>query len=231
MVSEEKDTAINVEQILQFTDEIDDFRRLMMEYECAVFEVRTKLDVLNRELSLENERNPFVYIKSRVKSPESIYEKMHRREIPFTVKNMETQLHDIAGVRVICSFIDDIYMLRDCMLLQDDVVLVEEKDYIAKPKPNGYRSLHVIIEVPIFMTSGKVMRRVEMQFRTIAMDFWASLEHKLKYKKNIVDADAIAEELYYSAEMVNQLDRRMQQIRQRIDDNTLERIVTDEWKM
>ncbi len=230
MVSEEKDTTIDVEQILRYTDEIDEFQTLMMEYECAVFEVRTKLDVLNRELSLENERNPFEYIKSRVKSAESIYEKMHRREIPFTVKNMESQLHDIAGVRVICSFIDDIYMLRDCMLAQDDVVLVEEKDYIAHPKPNGYRSLHVIIEVPIFMTSGKKMRRVELQFRTIAMDFWASLEHKLKYKKNVTDADSIAEELFYSAEMVNQLDRRMQQIRERIEENTLHKIVQDVWK-
>lgn len=206
----------DIQALLKYKKEAEAFQNLMMEYECAIREVRTKLEILNKELSLRTERNPFEAIKSRLKSPVSIYEKMKRRNIPFSVKNIEENLTDIAGIRVSCSFIDDIYMLRNCLVEQDDIHLIEEKDYIAHPKTNGYRSLHLILDVPIFLTGGKKTRIVEVQFRTIAMDFWASLEHKLKYKKDIKDADAIVEELAYSAEMINQLDRRMLQIRERI---------------
>lgn len=212
---------INTDQdVLQYLGRIgqqEDFQILMMEYQCAIYEVKTKLDVLNAELSVRTARNPLEIIQTRLKSPLSIYNKLRSRGFSISVDSMEENLNDIAGVRVVCSFIDDIYKLKDYLVNQDDVKLLEEKDYLAKPKQNGYRSLHIIIEIPIFLTSGKKFRRVEVQFRTIAMEFWASLEHKLKYKKDIRNADAIAEELGYSAEMINQLDRRMQQIRRRID--------------
>lgn len=188
-----------------------------MQYECAMLEIKTKLDVLNTELSLQKSRNPFETIKCRIKSPESIFGKMQKNNIPMTVEAMEKYLNDIAGIRVICSFPDDIYMLADCLLAQDDITLVARKDYIKKPKPNGYRSLHLIVEVPIFLTDEKKPMRVEVQFRTIAMDFWASLEHKMKYKKHIDKAESISNELFYCAELIAQLDGRMQQIREKIE--------------
>lgn len=197
--------------------ELDSYRQLMMWYECAMMEVKTKLDVLNTQLSRQHSRNPIESIKCRIKTPRSIVEKMKRKQLPLTLKGIEENLNDIAGIRVICSFPDDIYMLADCLLAQDDVSLVEKKDYIRNPKNNGYRSLHLIIKVPIFLTDEKKEVSVEVQFRTIAMDFWASLEHKMKYKKNIKGAEGISEELYYCAELIAQLDGRMQQIRQKIE--------------
>ncbi len=207
-----------IEMLLSEKDGILRFRRTIMQYECAMLEIKTKLDVLNTELSLQKSRNPFETIKCRIKSPESILEKMKRNNIPLTVEDMEKNLNDIAGIRVICSFPDDIYMLADCLLAQDDIRLVARKDYIKKPKPNGYRSLHLIVEVPIFLTDEKKPMRVEVQFRTIAMDFWASLEHKMKYKKHIAKAESISNELFYCAELIAQLDGRMQQIREKIED-------------
>lgn len=200
-------------------EEMKSFRELMMYYECAMLEVETKLDVLNKELSLRKSRNPIESIKCRLKSPESILEKLTRRGIPFSVDNIEKELNDIAGIRVICSFPDDIYALVDYLIEQDDIRLVIMKDYIKNPKPNGYRSVHIIVEVPIFLTDRKKPMRVEVQFRTIAMDFWASLEHKLKYKKNIKKAEDISEQLFYCAELISQLDARMQQIRDKIEIN------------
>ena len=188
--------------------EIRKFRELMMYYEC---------DVLNKELALKKSRNPFESIKCRIKTPESIVEKLARRGIEFSVDNIEKELNDIAGIRVICSFPDDIYELINYLLEQDDIRLIAIKDYIKNPKPNGYRSVHLIIEVPIFLTDMKKPMRVEVQFRTIAMDFWASLEHKLKYKKNIKKAEDISEQLFYCAELISQLDARMQQIRDKIE--------------
>ncbi len=206
-----------VEMFLNGKDSIEKFRRTLMQYECAMLEIKTKLDVLNTELSLQKSRNPFETIKCRIKSPESIFGKMEKNNIPMTVEAMEKYLNDIAGIRVICSFPDDIYMLADCLLAQDDITLVARKDYIKKPKPNGYRSLHLIVEVPIFLTDEKKPMRVEVQFRTIAMDFWASLEHKMKYKKHIDKAESISNELFYCAELIAQLDGRMQQIREKIE--------------
>ena len=206
-----------VEMFLNGKDSIEKFRRTLMQYECAMLEIKTKLDVLNTELSLQKSRNPFETIKCRIKSPESIFGKMEKNNIPMTVEAMEKYLNDIAGIRVICSFPDDIYMLADCLLAQDDITLVARKDYIKKPKPNGYRSLPLIVEVPIFLTDEKKPMRVEVQFRTIAMDFWASLEHKMKYKKHIDKAESISNELFYCAELIAQLDGRMQQIREKIE--------------
>lgn len=199
---------------------IEPLKKLMMQYECAMLEVQTKLEVLNKELSLVHSRNPFESIKCRIKTPESIIGKLERQGLPITVDAIEKNLNDIAGIRVICSFPEDIYMLVECLLKQDDIFLVEMKDYIKNPKPNGYRSLHLILDIPIFLTEEKKHMRVEVQFRTIAMDFWASLEHKMKYKKDIENAESISEELKYCADLISQLDRRMEQIRNRIDANT-----------
>ncbi len=210
-----------VRNLISLRDEVASFERLMMYYECAMSEVRTKLEVLNKELTHVNKRNPFESIKSRIKSPSSIYDKLARKGLDFSVDNISSNLNDVAGIRVICSFIDDIYMLRDCLVQQDDVTLLEEKDYIKNPKDNGYRSLHLILEIPIFLTNEKRFVRVEVQFRTIAMDFWASLEHQLKYKKNIPNSEAISEELEYSAELIHQLDKRMIQIRDKINGSDL----------
>ncbi|MCR4902234.1 MAG: GTP pyrophosphokinase family protein [Butyrivibrio sp.] len=206
-----------VEKVLRLTNQIKPFYNLMMKYDCALAEVRTKLEVFNKELSLRNNRNPFESIKSRIKTPVSIYDKLTKKGYEFTVKNIEEQLSDIAGIRAICSFEDDIYMLADCFKKQDDIVVLQEKDYIANPKESGYRSLHLIVQVPIFLTEEKYYMKVEVQFRTIAMDFWATLEHKMKYKKDIENASTITEDLKFSADLINQLDRRMQQIRQKID--------------
>lgn len=214
------DTKANYDVIMELEDSAEEFRELMMHYDCAMLEVKTKLEVLNKELALLNSRNPFESIKCRIKSPESIIGKLERNGIPFSVENIEKNLNDIAGIRVICSFPEDIYMLVDCLLKQDDIILIEKKDYIKNPKPNGYRSLHLILDIPIFLTDEKKHMRVEVQFRTIAMDFWASLEHKMKYKKDIQNADSISEELKYCADLISQLDRRMEQIRNRIDSNT-----------
>lgn len=208
-----------LENIEEFKDIIRDFRELMMHYECAMLEVKTKLDILNAELTAKGSHNPFESIKTRIKKPMSIIDKMKRDGVPVTLENVENHLNDVAGIRVICSFPDDIYRLADYLMNQDDVRVIKCKDFIKNPKENGYRSLHLIIEVPIFLTTQKKYMRVEVQFRTIAMDFWASLEHKLKYKKNVPNSEAISEELFYCAELINQLDGRMQQIREKIDNS------------
>lgn len=193
------------------------FHNLMMQYHCAIMEVETKLKVLNEEFSQEYNRNPFESIKSRLKSAESIYEKLNRKGYSATVRNIEEHLDDVAGIRVICSFPDDIYRLAKLLIRQDDIILLKEKDYIKHPKPNGYRSLHLIISIPIFLSNEKKYRKVEVQFRTIAMDFWASLEHKLQYKKNLENAREIAEQLKVCAESIEMLDYQMQDIRNKID--------------
>ncbi len=194
------------------------FETMNAYYRCAMMEIETKFRVLNEQFSLQYDRNPIETIKTRMKSMDSIVKKMRTKEIPLTFEALEANVRDIAGVRVICSFQDDIYMLADCLLQQDDVKLLEMKDYIKNPKPSGYRSLHLIVEIPIFLQNEKRLMKVEVQLRTIAMDFWASLEHKLRYKKNIPDNEAkvLAMELVECAETSAALDRRMQDIRSRI---------------
>ena len=220
----------DIDRVLQLTGQLEAFEILMMYYDCALMEVRTKLEVLNREMALKKNRNPFESIKSRLKKPVSIYEKLKLRRIPFSVENIEKYLTDVAGLRVICSFIDDIYSIRDSLAAQDDMKIIQEKDYIAHPKENGYRSLHLILEIPIFLMQDKKYMRVELQFRTIAMDFWASVEHKMKYKREIHNADSIVKELRYNADLINQLDRRMLQIRDRIELSEEGDRVMSEWK-
>ena len=194
------------------------FDLLMSYYECAIMEIETKFRVLNHELSLEYDNNPIESIKTRVKSYDSILKKIRRKNIPLNLQAIEENLKDIAGVRVICSFPDDIYKLAESFLKQDDITRIERKDYIKNPKPSGYRSLHLIVQVPIFLQNEKKMVNVEVQFRTIAMDFWASLDHKMRYKKELSDEEVeiLQEELYDCAKQSAALDERMQRIRDRI---------------
>lgn len=192
------------------------YRELMSYYRCAMMEVSTKFNVLDEELSLQYDRNPIEAIKTRLKSPESIMDKLSRRGLPFSAESIEQNLNDIAGVRVICACISDIYMLRDALLRQDDIVLLQEKDYIKNPKPNGYRSLHLIVETPIFLHDQKKQMRVEVQFRTMAMDWWASVEHKLRYKKPAAPEE-VNSELKECAEISADLDKRLEKLRQRTE--------------
>ena len=193
------------------------FAELMMRYKCAMLEVKTKLDVLNTQLSLENDRNPFESISCRIKSVPSIVEKLNRKGFDMSAESIEKNLNDVAGIRVICSFPDDIYILADRLCSQDDIRLIERKDYIKNPKPNGYRSLHLIVEIPIFLMDEKKLMRVEVQFRTIAMDFWASLEHDLKYKKVVPNVEAVQNELRHCADTIADTDMRMMKLRDEID--------------
>ena len=198
------------------------FDTMMTYYQCAIMEVETKFRVLNAQFSLQYERNPIENITSRVKSVDSLIRKVRDKKIPLSFTSLEENINDIAGVRVICSFPDDIYFLADCFLQQDDITLLERKDYIKNPKPSGYRSLHLIVQVPIFLQNEKRNMKVEVQLRTIAMDFWASLEHKLRYKKNMPpkEAEQLARELEDCAKISAELDLRMQAVRSRINEAT-----------
>ena len=203
-----------------FIDQETEFRQMMMMYSCAIKEIKTKLQVLNDELSIKRQRKPIEFIKTRVKQPDSIASKLRRKGYPVTVQSVFENLSDVAGVRVICAFIDDIYKVADMLTAQDDIELIKRKDYIKNPKMNGYRSLHLIIEVPVFFSDHKEQIRVEVQIRTIAMDFWASLEHQLKYKKDIDDAESIMYELRACADVINRTDYHMQSLRDRIVENS-----------
>ena len=200
-----------------FLNEALQFREMMMMYTCAIREVKTKLEVLNDELSVKNQRNPIEMIKSRVKKPMSILEKLQRRGFEVSLESMRENLDDVAGIRIICSFLDDIYEVAEMLVRQDDVKVIAVKDYIKNPKPNGYRSYHLIIEVPVFFTECKRNMRVEGQIRTIAMDFWASLDHQLKYKKDLRDDSEISQELKQCADVIAQTDAKMLAIRQKIE--------------
>ncbi len=201
--------AVDEQTAQQFQKDSKEFIKLMSYYKCAMMEVETRFHALNEEYIFTYDRAPVNSIKTRLKSLPSVQEKMVRRDIPFTLEDMEQQLHDIAGVRVICAFPNDVYTMAKAFLEQEDIVLLEQKDYIANPKPNGYRSLHLIVAVPVHLAGGKRMTKVEIQIRTIAMDFWASLEHQLRYKRDVVFTDEMAEELYKCAELSAQLDNRM----------------------
>lgn len=215
------DNDISDEMMTAFKAAIEPSRLLMTYYTCAIMEIETKFKVLNRQFSLEQDHNPIETIKTRLKSVESIVNKLKQKNLPFNVESVEKNLHDVAGIRVICPFIQDIYMLADCLLEQDDVFLVNWKDYIQHPKENGYRSLHLIVETPIFLKNEKRMMKVEVQLRTIAMDFWASLEHRMRYKKELNPnlTDYLFQELKDCAETSAKLDFRMENIKNVIERN------------
>ncbi len=204
-------------------EEIEDLavkiRTLMTYYRCAMYEVETKFKVLNEQLSLLHERNPIESIKTRLKSVNSIKEKLDRKNLPANISSVENNMYDVAGIRVICGFIDDIYMLADCLLKQDDITLIEKKDYIKNPKPNGYRSLHLIVEIPIFLCDDKKYVKVEVQLRTISMETWANLEHRLRYKKNLSPEllEKTQTALLECAESSSMIDEKMQEVRNLIE--------------
>ena len=222
MLEQELDTLlldqmnIPADELHVFRHQEDELIKMMMIYNCAIRRVKTKFQVLNDELSITRQRNPIEFIKSRIKQPKSISSKLKRKGLPVTVESVMKNLSDVAGIRVICAFIDDIYNVSDIFTAQDDSELIKRKDYIKHPKMNGYRSLHLIVEVPVFFSDHKEEVRVEVQIRTIAMDFWASLEHQLKYKKDIDDAENIIYELRACADVINRTDYHMQSLRDRI---------------
>lgn len=210
-----------MEELLQANpgDAIDilhEFDVLMMRYESAIREVRTKLEILNDELQLLSQRSPISSISSRRKKTFSILEKLKRQGDPISLDSIQANLNDVAGIRVICSFVDDIYKVAKMLVDQDDITLIRVKDYIQNPKPNGYRSYHMIVEVPVFFSNEKRNMRVEVQIRTVAMDFWASLEHQMKYKKDIGEADEIMRELKECADTIAGTDMKMLKLREKI---------------
>ena len=210
---QDKDSAMEI------FEETKQFEELMMMYECAIQEVKTKFEVLDREFSVRYKRNPIAGIESRVKSPMSIYRKLKKNGLEVSVRTITKNLNDVAGIRIICNFIDDIYDIVKLLMRQDDLRIVSIKDYIRNPKPNGYRSYHMIVEIPVFFAKGKQIMRVEGQIRTIAMNFWASLEHQLRYKKNIESIEGIEEisqALLEAANTIAETDQKMQEIKNKI---------------
>ncbi len=201
----------------QMFDYMIKFNELMMKYNSAIREIKTKLEILNDELSFGDNGNPIESIQSRIKKPISIAKKLKRMGKPMTLNTIVENLNDVAGVRVICSFIDDIYKIADMITKQDDIIIVEIRDYIKSPKPNGYRSYHMIVEVPVFFSDCKQLMRVEIQIRTVAMNFWACLEHRLKYKNNVTDAEEIANELKECAHVISNTDMKMLEIKKKIN--------------
>lgn len=199
-----------------FMEDSEEYKEAMMKYSCAIKEVKTKLEVLNEELAVKRANSPIEFIKSRLKKPESIAAKLENLGLEVSVQSAMDNLNDIAGIRIVCSFLDDIYALAKMIAKQDDINVIAVKDYIKTPKPNGYRSYHMIVEIPVFFSDKKQFLRVEIQIRTIAMDFWATLEHQLKYKKDVVDAETIINELKECATLISYTDMKMQEIKDKI---------------
>ena len=187
-------------------------QQMMLLYESGIREIKTKLDILSDESRISGKPSPIDAIKSRIKSPRSIISKLKRRGFPITLQSMIDNLNDIGGIRVICPFIEDIYTVADMLMRQDDLTLIEKKDYIANPKPNGYRSLHLILEVPIFLAERTQPVRIELQIRTMAMDFWASLEHQLRYKSDVEIPEHVSDDLMKCADVIAETDQEMQRI-------------------
>lgn len=189
-------------------------------YNCALMDVENRFNLLKEELSMDSERNPIESIKSRIKTPESLIKKMVKKRIS-KIEDIDQEIHDIAGVRVVCSFLEDVYYLEKRILSQNDVKLISRKDYIKNPKKSAYQSLHLIVEVPIQLENEEKNVCVEIQIRTIAMDFWASLEHKLRYKKNLNDdiLNEINDTLYKCSNSISKMDKEMQKIKTLIDTN------------
>lgn len=208
----------------RWEDEVLPFKKLYSYYECAIMEVETKFEVLSTEMSLYDDKNPIENIKSRLKRIDSIVRKLDRRGLATTFENIERHLNDIAGVRVICSFERDVYRVFQAFISQDDVHVIEVKDYIANPKPNGYRSLHVIVDIPIFLYQETKRIKVEIQLRTLAMDVWASLEHKIRYKKRLNDAQQriVAEALLNCANYCHTVDAEMEETLKTLESARLE---------
>ena len=192
------------------------YQETMMRYHCAILEMRTKLEVLSKDLAVRYRRNPIEFIESRLKKPSSIARKLRRNGSEITVENMVEQVSDIAGIRVLCAYIDDIYEIARMLARQQDVRIINVKDYIKHPKENGYRSYHMIVEIPVYFSDQVRPVRCEIQIRTIAMDFWATLDHDMQYKKEVEDAEEIMRELKACADVIHSTDEKMMRLRERI---------------
>ncbi len=215
------------EQVRAVADKYHVFVRasksVFKKYEAAVKEMETRFEILDADLEFRFNRNPIHHIETRIKKPKSVFEKMVRYEKPLTLASMEENVLDIAGVRVIVSYIDDVYALVKVLSMQDDLEIIKIKDYIANPKPNGYRSLHVIAKIPINFLDRKQCVPVEIQFRTIAMDFWASLEHTLKYKNNgELEGIDMFDELKNCSDIITDVEHRMQILMHAVQTNDVE---------
>ena len=215
VLNKENPYNINIEK---FIEQFYGFIQINHLYDSAIHMIETKLEIIDSEFQSNFSRNPIHNISSRLKSPESIANKLIKKGIPITAESILSNLHDIAGVRVICHYIEDIYQIAHYLSMHDDIRIIKQKDYIQNQKPSGYRSLHLIVTVPVYLSTGKKVVPVEIQIRTIAMDFWASLEHQLRYKtKNNVPAD-LSEELRSLADTINSTDMRMEDIYHKIND-------------
>lgn len=212
-VTEQGESDIVLSDLAELRSE---FVRFMLQYQFGVNEVTTKIGILREEFRLLRDYNPIEHVTSRVKSPESIINKIARKGCNPSFDAIRTTITDIAGVRVTCSFTSDVYRIADMLTSQSDLTILEIKDYIAEPKPNGYRSLHVLVEVPVFLSDGPVPVIVELQIRTIAMDFWASLEHKIFYKYREDAPDGVRESLMEAAETAHQLDTVMEDLHRQV---------------
>lgn len=190
-------------------NQVDQWKSVMFLYDSALKEINTKIEILNNEFVHIYNYNPIEHIKSRLKTPDSIVKKLKRYGFEVTIDNMVEKLSDIAGIRIICSFTSDIYQIAEMITKQSDVTVLYVKDYIKNPKPNGYKSYHMVVTIPIYLTDGPVDTKVEIQIRTIAMDFWASLEHKIYYKYEGMTPAHIQDDLKACADMINELDDRM----------------------
>ncbi|WP_026582283.1 GTP pyrophosphokinase [Bacillus sp. J33] len=200
------------EQYLLIKELRTDLMRFMMSYKFALEEINTKINILKEEFQYVHDYNPIEHVKSRLKSPESILKKLERKGLSFSLESIKGNIRDIAGVRITCSFVSDIYKIKNMLESQKDITVLDCKDYIKEPKPNGYQSLHLIVQIPIFMSDREEFVPVEIQIRTIAMDFWASLEHKIYYKYNKEIPQRIVNELKEAAETAGRLDRKMENI-------------------
>ncbi len=196
----------------RFADIFFEFMQLQHLYDSAIEVVRTYLNILDGEFSVKFQRNPIHNIESRLKSPQSIIEKLRKKNYPVTTESAQKNLLDIAGIRVTCCYISDIYAIVEMLTRRDDFTVIKQKDYIKKPKPSGYRSYHLIINVPVYLSTTKKYAPVEIQIRTIAMDFWASLEHQLKYKTTTQLTPEISKELRECADSIADTDLRMQRL-------------------
>ncbi len=198
--------------------DVDSYEALKLRYSAALKMVMTRLEILNDELQEVHRYNPIEHIKGRIKTPESIVKKLRRHGVESTLDNMIEYCNDIAGVRIICSFTSDIYRIAEMISAQDDITVLSVKDYIVNPKPSGYKSYHLIVTVPVYLSSRCDQVKVEIQIRTVAMDFWASLEHKINYKFEGNAPDRISLELVECAQMVSELDEKMLELNNEIQE-------------
>lgn len=203
-------------QLPLYYNEEDEWNRALLLYDSVLREINTKLEILNNEFKQAHQYNPIEHITSRIKSPESIARKIRKKGLELTVENIVKYVNDVAGVRIICSFTSDIYRIASSISNQDDVTVLRVKDYIANPKPNGYMSYHMIVSIPIFLTNDVIDTKVEIQIRTIAMDFWASLEHKIYYKFEGKAPAGIRDELKECANIISFLDEKMLSINENV---------------